>query len=65
MATLPPFGPIVFSKFSANEGLRRTGLHLSLSEKIQFYLHLRSPIHVVPPQLESLTTHNPLGNLLR
>jgi hypothetical protein len=30
--------------------VRRTGLHFSLSAKSGFYLlHLRSPVHVVPP----------------
>jgi hypothetical protein len=37
IAMLPPFGPIEghkwLSRFPANESLRRTGLHLSLSAK--------------------------------
>jgi len=39
IATLPPFGPIEghtvsgFPRFPANESLRRTGLHSSLSAK--------------------------------
>ncbi len=40
-----------FSRFPANESLGRSGLHSSLSAKFSFYLylHLRSPVHVVPP----------------
>ncbi len=42
IAMLPPFSPkegdIGFSRFQANESLRRTGLHLSLSAKSSFYL---------------------------
>ncbi len=41
-STLPPFGPIEghsgFSKFPANERLRRTSLHLSFSAKSSFYI---------------------------
>ncbi len=41
IATLSPFGPIEgqkwFPRFPANESLRRTGLHLSLSAKSSFY----------------------------
>jgi hypothetical protein len=58
IATLTPFDPIEghtvsgFSRFPANESLGRSGLHSSLSAKFSFYLlylHLRSPVHVVPP----------------
>jgi hypothetical protein len=42
ITTLPPFGPIEghqwLSRFLAQESLRRTGLHLSLSAKAGFYL---------------------------
>ncbi len=53
-ATIPPFGPIEyissFSRFPANESFRRTGFHFSLSANPVFtFLHLRSPVHVVPP----------------
>jgi hypothetical protein len=44
IAAIPQFGPIEghrhvsgFSRFPANESLRRTGLHLSLSAKSSFY----------------------------
>ncbi len=44
IVSLPPFGSIGsrdtsgFSGFQADESLRRTGLHLSLSAKSSFYL---------------------------
>ncbi len=40
IAKLPPrVGPISgFSRFAANESLRRTGLHLSFAAKSSFYL---------------------------
>jgi hypothetical protein len=38
-----------FSRFTANESLRRTGLHLYLSANPVFTsLYLRSPVHIVP-----------------
>jgi hypothetical protein len=54
IAMLPPFNPMEgykwFSQIPANESLRKTGLHLFLSAKSSFTsLHLRSPVHVVPP----------------
>ncbi len=40
-----------FSRFPANENLRRNVLHLSLWAKSSFtFLHLRYPVHVVPHQ---------------
>jgi hypothetical protein len=39
-------------RFPANESLRRTGLHLSLSAKTSFYLPafvISTPVHDVPP----------------
>jgi hypothetical protein len=55
---LPPFGHIEgisgFSRFSANESLKRTGLYLSFSAKSSFTsLHLRSPVHVESPLIEN------------
>jgi hypothetical protein len=42
IATIPPFGPIAnisgFSRFPANESLRKIGFHFSLSAKSSFYL---------------------------
>jgi hypothetical protein len=39
-----------FSRFPDKESLRRASLHLSLLAKSSFtFLHLRFPVHVVPP----------------
>ncbi len=44
-----------FSRFPANEGPRRTGLHLSLSSKSRFSSpYLRSPVHVIPYRLSNV-----------
>ncbi len=58
--TPPPLLPAVHSvpvseltRFPANESPRRTGLHSSLLAKSSFFtsLHLKSPFHIVQPQL--------------
>ncbi len=70
-AALPPLGPIEghkwFSTFPANESLRRTSLHLSLSAKSNFDpVQLRSAVHgyrlgvFLRRKLDELCFFNPL-----